>query len=339
MNANNATSNDKQTTALDNLDNSFNEVNRVRCFNHTLQLSAKTLIKPFNIGMAKASEADTDDMLPLEEFDDGDTDDENGDDDDGGGGAVGLEDEVDEFEELNQDEQDRIMEDTAEVRQAVSKLRQLSFAVIRSTTIALPAWRRACLDHKLKANLIPRDVVTRWNSTHDMMQFALKYRKPIDSITADKSLSLRKYELDNDDWKVIEDLLAMLHVSSLSCRRLYELTNYSQQYKTATLYFSRDSASIAAVIPAMDTLNDTLNPKTKELYHPAILAAMKLARKKMDRYYSLTDDSAPYRIAMGKSWTTKCYLVIDVATASPSSRPQTQILPPTQVGRIMDRRS
>jgi hypothetical protein len=89
-----------------------------------------------------------------------------------------------------------------------------------------------------------------------------------------------------------------------------------QQYKTATLYFSRDSASIAAVIPAMDTLTNTLNPDTKEAYHPSILAAMKLARKKMDRYYSLTDDSAPYRIAMGKSMTLSYYCVTDYGSQS-----------------------
>jgi hypothetical protein len=50
----------------------------------------------------------------------------------------------------------------------------------------------------------------------------------------------------------------------------------------------------------MDRITDSLNPQTKELYHPSILAAMKLACKKMDHYYSLTDDSAVYRLAMGK---------------------------------------
>jgi hypothetical protein len=45
-----------------------------------------------------------------------------------------------------------------------------------------------------------------------MMQFALKYRQPIDRITADKSLKLRKYELDTDDWKIIEDMVMVLEV-------------------------------------------------------------------------------------------------------------------------------
>ena len=126
-----------------------------------------------------------------------------------------------------------------------------------------------------------------------MMSFALKYHAPIDSITADKSLKLRKHELDNDDWRVIEELV---HV--LKC------------YKTATLYFSSNDTNIAAVIPAMDTLNNSLDSTTSKTLYVAIQAAMDLARKKMNRYYSLTDESAVYRIAMGK-----CSQTSDVGSA------------------------
>ena len=48
----------------------------------------------------------------------------------------------------------------------------------------------------------------------------------------------------------------------------------------------------------MDRLTDSLNTVTKKPYHVAIKAAMKLARAKMNRYYSLTDSSSAYRIAM-----------------------------------------
>jgi hypothetical protein len=47
-----------------------------------------------------------------------------------------------------------------------------------------------------------------------MMVFALKYRKPIDSITADKSLKLRRYELDNEGWGIIEQLVSVLQVNT-----------------------------------------------------------------------------------------------------------------------------
>jgi hypothetical protein len=93
-------------------------------------------------------------------------------------------------------------------------VRRLAFAIIHSTTIALPAWRCTCSELNLKKRLIPRDVVTRWNSTYDMMRFVLAYWQAVDQITADKALKLRRYELDNDDWAIIEDLVSVLEVSS-----------------------------------------------------------------------------------------------------------------------------
>ena len=134
-----------------------------------------------------------------------------------------------------------------------------------------------------------------------MLQFVIKYRKAIDAITADKSLKMRKYELDNDDWQIINDLVSVLAVRA----SLYwkfgppDMNAVFQQYKRATLFFSQDSASVAAIIPAMDKLDNNLNPNTKTTYHPAILAAMKLACRKINRYYSITDASSVYRMAMG----------------------------------------
>jgi len=54
--------------------------------------------------------------------------------------------------------------------------------------------------------------VTCWNSTYDMLNFVLAYRVVIDKITADKGLKLRRYELDNDNWVIIEDLVSVLEV-------------------------------------------------------------------------------------------------------------------------------
>jgi hypothetical protein len=48
VNADNAMANDKQMTKLDSLNNSFEAANCVCCFNHTLQLSTKALLAPFN---------------------------------------------------------------------------------------------------------------------------------------------------------------------------------------------------------------------------------------------------------------------------------------------------
>ena len=75
----------------------------------------------------------------------------------------------------------------------------------------------------LPVRLIPRDVKTRWNSTYDMAKMALKYRCVIDDITANKVLKLRKYELDDDDWVIVGDLLRVLKVTVLFLPVIYAL--------------------------------------------------------------------------------------------------------------------
>jgi hypothetical protein len=45
-----------------------------------------------------------------------------------------------------------------------------------------------------------------------MLSFALIHRKPIDVITADKALKLCKFELDEEDWGIVGDLVTVLEV-------------------------------------------------------------------------------------------------------------------------------
>ncbi|KAJ6577978.1 hypothetical protein B0H19DRAFT_881276, partial [Mycena capillaripes] len=69
-----------------------------------------------------------------------------------------------------------------------TQLRKLAFALINSPTIGLPAWRRACIKHQLRVRYIPRDVPTGWNSTYDMMVFAVRYKAAINETTGDREL-------------------------------------------------------------------------------------------------------------------------------------------------------
>ena len=49
-----------------------------------------------------------------------------------------------------------------------------------------------------------------------MLQMALQYHSAIDHITADKTLKLQKYELDDNDWEIIADLMQVLKVCIVS---------------------------------------------------------------------------------------------------------------------------
>jgi hypothetical protein len=59
---------------------------------------------------------------------------------------------------------------------------------------------------------MPRDVSTRWNSTYDMLDFAVNYQSAIDDMTGDKTTNLRRYELDDGEWKIAEQLRNTLKV-------------------------------------------------------------------------------------------------------------------------------
>lgn len=167
--------------------------------------------------------------------------------DDGGGRDDGHDDEDDDkdddaWDDLTEEEREVLMENAASVRATldkvclkllyssmntdilIDKIRRLSFAIIHSTTIALPAWHKACTANSRPIRLIPRDVKTRWNSTYDMLTVAFDYRTVIDDITANKSLKLRRYELDDQDWEVVEDLLRVLKVCFFFATSSYNST-------------------------------------------------------------------------------------------------------------------
>jgi hypothetical protein len=121
------------TTCLDDMPNAFEEVNRVRCFNHTLQLSAKALLKPFNAstssnpteGESSNGIGDGDDIY-LDELKDDDTT--------STGDEPGLRDEDDEDDEddddeLDEDQRAELMKETANVRAIVSKVCLVSLAL------------------------------------------------------------------------------------------------------------------------------------------------------------------------------------------------------------------
>lgn len=57
---------------------------------------------------------------------------------------------------------------------------------------------------------MPRDVATRWNSTYNMLVFALEYREAIDEISGDRDM--RKYELSEEEWELVQQLCDVLAV-------------------------------------------------------------------------------------------------------------------------------
>jgi hypothetical protein len=121
FNGDNATSNDKQTTALDKLPNSFDATNHVQCFNHTIQLSAKALLKPFSASPKDNNESNNDDE-DLEEgpeihYEDPEDDRSNNNDNDNK-----EEEEEDPLDELDEEAHEQLLEDTVVVHTTLNKV-------------------------------------------------------------------------------------------------------------------------------------------------------------------------------------------------------------------------
>ena len=62
--------------------------------------------------------------------------------------------------------------------------------------------------------LMPCNVPTQWNSSTDMVEFALGYHEPINVMTQKRDLGLRNLELSDKEWGVLRELHAVLKVQT-----------------------------------------------------------------------------------------------------------------------------
>lgn len=86
------------------------------------------------------------------------------------------------------------------------KLQKFSFKLKNSTTFLLPEWNDLLSAYGLDSHMMPWDVSTRWNSTYDMLEFAVQYCIAIDSITAVHDYGLHKYKLVPAKWSIAKEL-------------------------------------------------------------------------------------------------------------------------------------
>ncbi|KAJ7050238.1 hypothetical protein C8F01DRAFT_1001073, partial [Mycena amicta] len=167
-------------------------------------------------------------------------------------------------------------------------VRNVAKKTINSSTRLLPKWKEVVSDCNLAKRHILRDVKTRWNSTYDMIAFVLEYRRAYKQFTTDESNGLTDYILSSAEWTVLDDLRDILH--------------------DATLYFSRDSATLATVIPAMDKIDEMLatavlkrpagDKKGDKTFSLPVTAALLKAKYTLNRYYAMTAKTRVYLIAL-----------------------------------------
>ncbi|CAG8664577.1 1117_t:CDS:2, partial [Ambispora gerdemannii] len=140
--------------------------------------------------------------------------------------------------------------------------------------------RHAKIANFKNLNLI-LDVKTRWNSTYDMLNRAFEMREVID-VTASLDKELRNFELIDDEWNRINDIISVLKIFVRTTKTLSSATY----------------PMLASVIPIYNYLIDGLETYCDKFDDSSdIVIAIKAGLKKLEIYYTKTDDTIIYTIA------------------------------------------
>ena len=257
----NASPNDTMIDVLPELIEGFpGAPNHTRCFNHVVALVARRIVRQFDVATGGDSDTLDEAERELRELAEGldveevtaqsereAEEDEGGDDDDDGW--------PDDIAGLSATDRTALDESLRPVRSLLvkvsiysivetyrltwfSQLCKIAFVIIHSSTILLPLWFATLDKLKLEAKKMPRDVRTRWNSTYDMVQFALQYRAAIDDIAGNKTAGLRRYELSDEEWIIAQQLCDTLKVRRQSrFGNIRKLTQYNRSLRTLLCSF------------------------------------------------------------------------------------------------------
>ena len=221
----------------------------VRCFSHTVNLTAKGVLRPFEPAKPKARIESSEVQAPVHPDDIGLEElyaelkdiEENGDKE-----KDDVEGFVEVLQEMTEEEREQWKQDVEPVRMALFKVsfdpapclachvtglpfclysqppfirlpvypqaRKISFKIINSTTLLLPRWREQVAHTEFKDRTLPRDVATRWNSTYDMLAAFVEMKDPVMKFLDRSSNGMSEYLLDDDEWEAIEGLVSALKV-------------------------------------------------------------------------------------------------------------------------------
>ncbi|QRV78731.1 AC transposase [Ceratobasidium sp. AG-Ba] len=130
---------------------------------------------------------------------------------------------------------------------------------------------------------LARRMVTRWNTDLECIRSHVYFQPAVKLLTADRDLSLKKYELNDDQWRLAERLSEELKI-----------------FERLTKLFSETQVpSIHQVIPVLLKLRDRLvESMSNAVISPLLRVAAKAALDVFEKYMQLFTTSGVYWIAV-----------------------------------------
>jgi hypothetical protein len=134
--------------------------------------------------------------------------------------------------------------------------------------------------------IIIMDNSTRWNSTYNMINVALKLQRRIDGYTRLMGRELEEYLISDKEWNDLKELALML--------TLFEKVTQATQGN------NQGQGSIVSVLLSMDMLLDRFESiksnatSTSSAFHATVDATW----GKLNKYYTLTEQSTIYIVAI-----------------------------------------
>ncbi|CAB5198761.1 unnamed protein product [Rhizophagus irregularis] len=153
-----------------------------------------------------------------------------------------------------------LLNDTDEITEVIPKVRYLEKLA------------RQCEAAHLPNKELISDVKTRWNSTYAMIERSCELRKALDNtVTADRDL--RKWELVDSEWKLLEKIKNLLYIFSRA-------TNHISHSRFPT---------ISNFVPVYNWLMDKIEDlQTNKNTNEVIKIVAKNAMEKIQKYYHYT---------------------------------------------------
>ncbi|PIL25427.1 hypothetical protein GSI_13317 [Ganoderma sinense ZZ0214-1] len=297
----------------------------VRCFGHVLNLIVKAALSQFsrkcrnkprttNTRGMNTTDADPQDDGDLDVLDEGlnahgdveeDLSNAGNEDEDEDEDAVPDKDReaVDEviLEALYDDEPDFVLsqDDIKAGRVALDKITALSNRVWHNPTIRAALAEKAG-EEELNSEVLVRAVRTRWNTVTLLLERALDMRDTLEQVcdmaqfndppgrrpprgSRARTSRLRRFILLDEEWEILASLYDLLYPF------LFVTVQVSSSGRTL----------VHEVIPFMDTLTDHLDKfRNNDDIPPVVRAAAYRGRKILDKYYTFTDNSIIFHIAM-----------------------------------------